>query len=109
MRVRLKQVASFLANNAGIARASIINDLKSGSVDDNSSQVLQSISKQLREVYGDTKDELELKVMAQQQLAAVENIFLRASVFKEQTGVDFYDDRQRAQLMDKIIDSLIKE
>ncbi len=107
VRTRLKQAAKFLAENPGIARVSILNDLTKGDENDNSSQLLESISAQLREVYGSEKDELDLKIMAQQQLATVQHIFLRADIFKKITGMDFYDGRQRDELMDKIIDNIL--
>jgi AcrR family transcriptional regulator len=107
MKLGLKRAAKFLANNPGIARVSILNDLKNGSINDNSSQVLESIVKQLKEVYGDKKDGVDLKIMAQQQLATVQVIFLRTSIFKEQTGINYYDDQQRDELMDRIVDNML--
>jgi len=107
VRKRLKQAAKFLAKNPGIARVSILNDLNRGDESDNSSQLLYSISAQLREVYGSKKDELDLKILAEQQLATVQHIFLRADIFKKVTGLDFYDDQERDELMDKVLDNIL--
>jgi len=107
MRIRLKQAAKFLAQNPGIARVSILNDLNNGSENDNSSQLLKSISAQLKEVYGSKKDELELKIIAEQQLAAIQHIFLRADIFEKLTGMDFFDDQERDNLMDRILDNIL--
>lgn len=108
MRLGLKQAASFLADNTGISRVSILKDLRNGDIGDNSSQILKSTFKQLKEYYGDNKDDIDLKIMAVQQLLTVQGIFLRSSVFKEQTGIDFYNEEQRDELMDKIIDNMLK-
>ncbi len=107
VRIRLKEAAKFLAENPGIARVSILNDLKSGNANDNSSQLLKSIIAQLKEFYGSGKVELDLKILAQQQLATVQHIFLRADVFKNLTGLDFYDEKQRNELMDKVLDNIL--
>ncbi|RCW52117.1 TetR/AcrR family transcriptional regulator [Halanaerobium sp. ST460_2HS_T2] len=107
MRIRLKQAAKFLAQNPGIARVSILNDLNNGSENDNSSQLLKSISAQLKEVYGSKKNELELKIIAEQQLAAIQHIFLRADIFEKLTGMDFFDDQERDNLMDRILDNIL--
>ncbi|SIR18959.1 TetR/AcrR family transcriptional regulator [Halanaerobium kushneri] len=107
VRMRLKQAAKFLAKNPGIARVSILNDLNRGDESDNSSQLLHSIFAQLKEVYGSEKDELDLKILAEQQLATVQHIFLRAEIFKKVTGMDFYDDQERDDLMDKVLDNIL--
>lgn len=44
--------------------------------------------------------------MAQLQVAAVQQLFLRAEVNRETTGLDFYDDQERQILVDIIIDTI---
>ncbi len=103
----LKQAVEFIVNNPGIARVSILNNLTKGSIDDNSYQVFNSIYAILKEIFGDSKEEITLKMMAHQQLATVQVMFLRSEVFKEQTGFDFFDAKQRERLMDILLNNLL--
>src|SRR6056297_2134395 len=82
MRSGINDAADFMANNPGVSRVSILSDLKKGSIKDNSSHIFQSIYKQLKEYVNGQKDELTLKILAQQQLAILQKIFLRAEIFK---------------------------
>ncbi len=109
LRTRVKQAAGFLALNPGISRVSILGDLRDGNEHDNSSQSLQSIFVQLKDIYGDKKNEVCLKIKTQQLLASIQEIFLRASVFKQQTGIDYYNDEQRNKLVDIIIDNVLND
>ncbi len=109
LRVRVKQAAGFLALNPGISRVSILTDLKHGNQNDNSSQSLQSIYSQLKDIYRDKENDIDLMIKAQQLLATLQEVFLRATVFKQQTGIDYYDEEQRNKLMDKIIDNVLSD
>lgn len=108
LRMRFKQAAGFLASNPGVSRVSILSDLKNAKEKDNSSQSLHSIFTQLKDIYGAQKDDVDLKIKAQQLLASLQEIFLRADVFKEQTGIDYYNEKERNRLMDIIIDNILK-
>ena len=109
LRKRVKQAAAYLALNPGISRVSILRDLKQASGIDNSSQSLESIYSQIKDIYsGEQENDIDLMIKAQQLLATLQEIFLRASVFKKQTGIDYYNDQQRNELMDKIIDNILK-
>ncbi len=109
LRTRVKQAAGFLAYNPGVSRVSILSDLRNGNIDDNSSQSVKSIFVKLKDIYGDKKEDTDLFIKAQQLLAALQEMFLRAHVFKEETGIDYYDDEQRDNLMDKIINNVLSD
>lgn len=106
MRAHLRGAAAFVARNPGIARVSILRDLQAGEPGDNSSQVAQTVFRQLTPIYGEKKSERELRVLAQLQVAAVQQLFLRAEVVRELTGLDFYDDQDRKILVDIVIDTI---
>jgi len=106
MRRHLKTAASFVARNPGISRVSIMRDMKSGTSDDNSSQVAGTVYRQLQAVFGESRSETELRVMAEIQTAAVQHLFLRAEQNRMKFGLDFFEDHQRDELMDIIIDTI---
>ncbi len=108
LRTRFKQAAGFLASNPGVSRVSILGDLKNANKYDNSSQSMHSIFSQLKDIYGDERDDIALQIKAQQLLASLQAIFLRANVFKEQTGIDYFNKKERNKLMDIIIDNILK-
>ncbi len=106
MRAHLRGAAEFVAGNPGISRVSIFRDLQAGELGDNSSQVAETVFRQLKPIFEDRKSEQELRVMAQLQVAAVQQLFLRAEVNRELTGLDFYDDHDRQILLDIVIDTI---
>ena len=103
MRRHLKQAADFIAAHPGISRVSILRDMQGGSSDDNTSQVAAMVMRQQSEIYPQRPGSTELKVQALVQVAAVQHLFLRAELNKEQLGLDFFDKEQRDALMDMVI------
>ncbi|MFW6361605.1 MAG: TetR/AcrR family transcriptional regulator [Spirochaetota bacterium] len=106
MRRHLKQAADFIAAHPGISRVSILRDMQGGSSDDNTSQVAAMVMRQLSEIYPQRAGSTELKVQALVQVAAVQHLFLRAELNKEQLGLDFFEKEQRDALMDMVIDTV---
>jgi hypothetical protein len=54
--------------------------------------------RQLTEIYPERSGSTELRVQALVQVAAVQHLFLRAALNKEQLGLDFFDKEQRDAL-----------
>ena len=77
IRFSIKNATNFIANNPSISRISILNDLRNPSINDNSSRLFYSILDQLRTYYQDELDEIQLEILTQQQIATVQEIFLR--------------------------------
>ncbi len=103
MRRHLKQAADFIAAHPGISRVSILRDMQGGSSDDNTSQVAAMVMRQQSEIYPQRAGSTELRVQALVQVAAVQHLFLRAELNKEQLGLDFFEKEQRDALMDMVI------
>lgn len=104
----VKYAAKFLAANPTVSRLSIMNDLTNPGREDNSIHVTEGYLNMLKEIAGD-KSEPDLRVEVIRLIAAIQVIFLRASVLKEFLGLDFYDDYQRDELIDKLLDTIGKE
>lgn len=109
IRFSIKNATNFIANNPGIARVSVLNDLKNPRINDNSSQLFYSIYEQLRMYYQESLDKIQLEILTQQQIATVQEIFLRSDVFKEQTGLDFYDNEDREKIIDILMDQVLRK
>ncbi|MFX1521170.1 MAG: TetR/AcrR family transcriptional regulator [Promethearchaeota archaeon] len=110
LKTMLRDTASFLAKYPRISRVSIIYDLLSGGTeDDHSMQTNNAYLTALKEIYGNQKNEQDLKIMVHQIIAAGQVALLRADIFKSYTGIDFFNDQQRDMLIDKLVDNIIRE
>lgn len=112
MKRRLRAAARFVAAHPGISRVSILRDIRQGHPGDNSSDIAEGVYRQLRvarseAVGADALNETELRVRSLMQVAAVQHLFMRASVIRETTGLDFYDEEQRDRMMDIIVDTVL--
>lgn len=107
MRARLKAAAAFIAEHPGISRVSVLRDMKEPHPGDNTSEVAEGVYQQLAAVQGGTRDETTLRLLASIQVAAVQQLFLRAEVNRKTIGWDFFDEGDRNQMMDLIIDTVL--
>ncbi len=107
MRRHLKGAARFMANNPGISRVSILHDMNAGGEKDNTSQVVDLVERQLKAIFPEQQAPVHVQVLAYMQVAAVQHLFLRAENIKNETGFDFYNETQRDQLMDTVIDTIL--
>lgn len=106
MRRRLRAAARFVAEHPGISRVSILRDLKNGHPGDNSSDIAEGVCRQLAGAVAGG-DETTLRLLAEIQVAAVQHLFLRAAVYRETVGFDFFDERQRDRMMDLVVDTVL--
>jgi len=106
LRQSVKFTAKFLAANPTVSKISIMNDLSNPGHEDNSFHVADGYLRMLREVASD-KNEKDLKLEVIRIISAIQVIFLRASVLKDFMGLDFYDDVQRDEIIDKLLDPLV--
>jgi AcrR family transcriptional regulator len=105
MRSHLAGAASFIVQNSGIARVSILRDMSNPHSDDNTCNVTELVHRQMTESNLDrnTKTDQELYLRAVVQVAAVQHLFLRSRIIQERTGLDFADPEQREQLLDGVL------
>jgi AcrR family transcriptional regulator len=62
----------------------------------------------LREIFGERRTELELRLMALQVVIPIQAIALHPAEFQQFTGFDLMNDQQRNQMIDLLIDNLIR-
>ena len=106
MRRHLRGAATFVAQNPGVSRVSILRDMQRPTGTDNTSQVAEMVYRQLRELRGGEKSEVELRILALMQVATVQQLFLRAATIKETVGLDFFDEGDRETLLDILVETI---
>lgn len=62
----------------------------------------------LHEIYGDTKGELALRILALQMLQPLEIALMNPEEFRLFSGVDVYDQASRNEFIDLLVDNLIQ-
>lgn len=108
LRFLAKATCSFLAQNQGISRTSILSDLFAGKSSDNTSQTIEAYLPVLREIYGETKSDKELYIFTHVLITTLQSAFLRRDVFMQKAEVDFYDKEQREKFIDMIVGIIFK-
>jgi AcrR family transcriptional regulator len=108
LRFLTKATCTFLAQNQGISRISILSDLFAGNASDNTSQTIEAYLPVIKEIWGDSKSEEEIFLSTHILIATLQSAFLRRNVFMQSTKIDFYDTEQRERLIDIIIDTIFK-
>lgn len=61
----------------------------------------------LQEVFGNQKDQMELRIIALQILLPIQVASINPEEFRLYTGIDLYDEKQRNQYIDALIDNLV--
>lgn len=100
----IKTISTFAFNNYFLSQIAISSDLNHGSLNTN-----QMILPLLKEIFKDKKTEVELKTMALQLIGPLQIIFLNAKEYKQYLSKDIFDEKQRNELLDKIVDNILKE
>lgn len=108
LRFLTKQMCSFVVQNQGISRVSILSDLSTGDCLDNTSQTTKAYLPVMREACGNKKSDKELYQLTFILQATLQSAFLRRDVLMQSADVDFYDTEQREQFIDRLIDTIFK-
>lgn len=61
----------------------------------------------LREIFGKTKEEGELKLIAFQLVTTTQVLFLRDSAFRLYSGINVFDEEQRKKVIETLVQNLI--
>lgn len=105
--VRLKSMvrafSTFCFDNYYLSEIAISNELKNGSI--NTSGMIVPL---LKEIFQETKTEIELKLIALQIIVPLQVIFLNRDVYKIYLSKDMQDVKTRNELLDQIIDNVLK-
>ena len=102
-----KAKCAFIVKNPIISKTSMILDLNSAAIDDNTHQASKIHYRVLKELYGDRKTDSELFVILHIMMSSIQVAFLRNNVLKIHTDIDFYDETQRDSFIDDVIDRVV--
>ncbi|HYE11729.1 MAG TPA: TetR/AcrR family transcriptional regulator, partial [Patescibacteria group bacterium] len=91
LRFLTKATCTFLAQNQGISRISILSDLFAGNASDNTAQTIEAYLPVIKEIWGDKKTKEEIFLSTHILIAALQSAFLRRNVFMQSTKIDFFD------------------
>lgn len=104
LRNMIKAISAFSVDNYELSLLAIGSELKSGSL--NTVNVILPI---LREIFGESKNETILKLMAMQIVIPLQVMFLNSSDYKGYLYADISDETTRNKLIDMIIDNVLQE
>lgn len=108
LRSLAKRNCSFLVQNKGISRISILSDIENGNLTDNTSRTVRAYLPIVRTVCSEKKSNKEIYLVTSIMISAFQSAFMRVNVFMEGLELDFYEMHQRDLIVDMIIDNVIK-
>lgn len=98
----VKAIAEVAFDNYSLAEIAFTHDMGKGSVD--TTQMLLPL---LKEIYGDTKSETELKVLGLQLIIPLQSLFLNAKDYKNFLLFDIWNTSMRNEMIDKMVNNII--
>jgi len=98
-----KAKCDFIVAYPGISKISMMLDLNSSEIGDNTDQATKVHFKVLKEAFGHQKTEDELFVILHTLMSSIQVAFLRSNVLKNHAGIDFFDKEQREKFIDMMI------
>jgi len=108
LRSLAKRNCSFLVQNKGISRISILSDIENGNLTDNTSRTVRAYLPVVRTVCSEKKSDKEIYLVTSIMISAFQSAFMRGNVYMQGLELDFYEMHQRDLIVDMIIDNIIK-
>jgi AcrR family transcriptional regulator len=103
LRHFFRQTAELALQYSEIFRAQLSYEIVNGDL-----SICYYITPLLKEHFGRTKSDLEIKIIALQMITAMQVILLKMEEFQRYTGVDIRDAKQREEAVDIILDTAIR-
>lgn len=97
------QTAELALQYSDIFRAQLSYEIVNGDM-----SICYYITPLLKEYFGGTKSDLEIKIIALEMIAAMQVILLKMEEFQRYTGVNIRDAEQREEALDVILDTVIR-
>lgn len=99
----IKAFANFVFENYYLSEIAVANEIKHGSI--NTSTTIVPL---LSEIFQDTKPDAELKLIALQMIVPMQVMFLYADEYKGHLKKDLFNEELRSELLDQMIDNMLK-
>lgn len=103
LRAMLKALFSYAKDYEKLLRFSVSQSIQNGDM-----QAQLFLIPVLREIFGERKDEMQLRILALQILLPLQVPSMCPSAFCLYSGIDLYDDTQRDNYINILIDNIIK-
>lgn len=104
LRALLKINCEYLIKNKNISRISIQTDFINDDLRDNTQQTVEAYLPLVIKSYINDFSDGEIKQRLYMLILTIQSLFLRTSLFKDQTGIDFQNPAQRDELVDELVD-----
>ncbi len=106
LRFLVKANCDVLAKNQAISRISMLSDLASCSLNDNTSQTTTAYLHVIRQICKDEKDDNQIYIITHIMISTIQETFLRNDVLMQKLGIDFFNKEQRDKYLDRIINTI---
>lgn len=103
LRMLLKQVCDLVANDEKLTRFIILREISEGGM-----QAPLYLIPLLKEIFGEQKDDMQLRIAALQIIQPIQTSALNTASFHMYSGIDLKDPEQRNRYIDTLIDNLTK-
>ena len=102
-------IADRMVENPEYSNIAVYNDFfNQANKQDNSLLIHNYLVELLTEICSNVDNEIKLHLMAHQIGSSLQTLFLQADLFNNNFGIDIYDAEQREELVDLLIDNIIK-
>ena len=98
----IKKISAFAFNNYFLSEIAISSELKQGSL-----ATTQMILPLLAEYFDGKKKEREIKLIALQLIVPLQVMFLNAKEYKKYLSSDIFNEDQRNELLDNMVDNIL--
>ena len=103
LKALLRELCTLLGSHEKLMRFVLSREILEGNM-----QTPLTLIPLLKEVFGNKKDDMQLRIIALQILYPIQVTGLNAEAFNMYSGVDIYNIEQRNGFVDMLIDNLIK-
>ena len=103
LRGMIKTISTFMFENYELSSIAVSSELKSGSL-----STTRMILPILRELYGESRTDTALKLMALQIVTPMQIVFLNAELYKAYLYEDVFEEAARNRLLDRMMDNVLK-
>jgi AcrR family transcriptional regulator len=104
IKTMLKELYSFAERHEKLLQFSLAHGIVNGDM-----QTPLFLVPVLREIFGDSKDEIQLRIIALQILLPIQVTAICQSVFNFYSGIDLHNEVQRNNFIDTLVDNLVNQ
>ncbi len=102
LRVMLKELYALIGRSKKLVRFILTHEVTEGNM-----QTPLYLVPLLKEVFGNKKDDMALRIIALQIIHPIQVTGLNAEAFRMYSGIDLFEAEQRSRFVDMLIDNLI--